>query len=409
MNLRCPSRCFFCIVGDPTACRDVSPYNDLAIFLGPDDHAACARLYGLKGVGFSGGEPLLDPQSVYDHIRALRAACGKELYLWLYTSGALLTEAIVDRLAALGLDEIRVNLAAIDYDLGPLERAGGRIPLLTVEIPAIPEDEQRFASLFAPMAARGVRHLHLHQLWATQGNVAAFHERGYRLLLNGPENAVHESEMSALRLLRAIAEDGIDLAAQYCAKAYKDAYQGTNDRVRKAGPHLASHQAMTGAGMIRTIRLRGETSALRRLAESWRTEEGEAVSCRLDPAGGALEAHPVLMEAAGEAAWSGPWEIEIDYLEIRTAGKVDEEELFSGENARLGETRTYAVREFTPPALEAWRRRFLQKEDADVVFADLRRRMEAEGFDALTLEREAGRLERVAMLEELPTDLPRVY
>ena len=81
-----------------------------------------------------------------------------------------------------GIDELRFNIADDDYDLGPVRDAKWIIPRVTIEIPAIPEDEDRLRRILPDMAALGLDHLNLHQLMVTGGNAPQLAARGYTFL-----------------------------------------------------------------------------------------------------------------------------------------------------------------------------------------------------------------------------------
>ena len=130
----------------------------------------------ISGVGFTGGEPFLQPEKLFEWLGALKAA-RPEGYYWVYTNGLLVQEAHLQRLAELGLDEIRFNAAASGYDhptlLDNLQLASQYIPRLTVEIPAIPEDSEKLLGCLEAWSARGVRYLNLHELIYEPGTNAA--------------------------------------------------------------------------------------------------------------------------------------------------------------------------------------------------------------------------------------------
>ncbi len=152
INGRCNGRCFYC----PTAQDDDGPpvTNGLA-FTSPEDYAAYVAALGFSGVSISGGEPLLTPDLTLDYLRAVRKRCGDGLHLWLYTNGTLLTADLCSRLQDAGLNEIRFDLGAVRYNLKKLRLAVGCIPTVTVEIPAVPEDEGLLRLKMVEMAEVG--------------------------------------------------------------------------------------------------------------------------------------------------------------------------------------------------------------------------------------------------------------
>jgi len=130
----------------------------------------------ITGVGFTGGEPFLQPEKLYEWLGTFKAAF-PQIYYWVYTNGLLVQEEHLQRLAELGLDEMRFNTAASGYDhptvMHNLQLASRYIPHLTIEIPAIPEHAEKVLGCLGTWSALGVRYLNLHELIYEPGTNAA--------------------------------------------------------------------------------------------------------------------------------------------------------------------------------------------------------------------------------------------
>jgi pyruvate formate-lyase activating enzyme-like uncharacterized protein len=253
VNGRCNVRCFYC----PTAQDDDGPpvTNGLA-FTSPEEYAAYVATLGLSGVSISGGEPLMTPDLTLSYLRALRKRCGNDVHLWLYTNGTLLTADLCSRLRDAGLDEIRFDLGAVRYHLKKLRLAVGSIPTVTVEIPAVPEDEELLKRKMIKLAEAGVHHLNLHQLRLTPYNFGPLTERGYTFL-HGEKVTVLESEISALRIVRFGLAQGIPLPVNYCSFSYKRRFQHAAARRRAALTVCADTEMVTQPGYLRTLSATG--------------------------------------------------------------------------------------------------------------------------------------------------------
>jgi pyruvate formate-lyase activating enzyme-like uncharacterized protein len=253
VNGRCNGRCFYC----PTAQDDDGPpvTNGLA-FTSPEEYAAYVAALGFRGVSISGGEPLLTPDLTLAFLRAVRKRCGDDVHLWLYTNGTLLTADLCSRLKDAGLDEIRFDLGAVRYNLKKLRLAVGCIPTVTVEIPAVPEDEALLQRKMVEMADTGVNHLNLHQMRLTPYNFGPLTERGYTFL-HGEKVTVLESELSALRLVRFRLEQGIPLPVNYCSFPYKRRFQHAAARRRAALTVCVAGEVVTEPGYLRTLTASG--------------------------------------------------------------------------------------------------------------------------------------------------------
>jgi pyruvate formate-lyase activating enzyme-like uncharacterized protein len=253
VNGRCNGHCFYC----PTAQDDDGPpvTNGLA-FTSPEDYAAYVAALGFSGVSISGGEPLMTPDLTLAYLTAVRRRCGDDLHLWLYTNGTLLTADLCSRLRDAGLNEIRFDLGAVRYHLKKLRLALGRIPTVTVEIPAVPEDEALLKMKMVEMAAAGVSHLNLHQMRLTPHNFGPLTERAYTFI-HGEKVTVLESELCALRTIRFGLEQGIPLPVNYCSFPYKRRFQHAAARRRAALTVCTAGETVTEPGYLRTLSATG--------------------------------------------------------------------------------------------------------------------------------------------------------
>ncbi len=249
INGRCNGLCFYC----PTAQDDDGPpvTNGLA-FNNPEEYAAYVAALGFEGVSISGGEPLMTPDLTLSYLNAVRKRCGDDVHLWLYTNGTLLTADLCSRLRDAGLNEIRFDLGAVRYNLKKLRLAIGRIPTVSVEIPAVPEDEELLKLKMVEMAETGVNHLNLHQMRLTPHNFGPLTGRGY-LFIHGEKVTVLESELCALRMVRLSLEKEIKLPVNYCSFPYKRRFQHAAARRRAALTVRVPGETVTEPGYLRIL------------------------------------------------------------------------------------------------------------------------------------------------------------
>jgi pyruvate formate-lyase activating enzyme-like uncharacterized protein len=212
--------------------------------------------FGFSGVSISGGEPLLTPELTLAFLRAVRKRCGDNVHLWLYTNGTMLTADLCSKLGNVGLDEIRFDLGAVRYHLKKLRLAIDCIPTVTVEIPAVPEDEELLKLKMIEMAEAGVKHLNLHQMRLTPYNFDSLTKRGY-IFLHGEKVTVLDSELCALRMVRFGLEQGIPLPVNFCSFTYKRRFQLAASRRRAALSLCGPGETVTETGFLRTLSATG--------------------------------------------------------------------------------------------------------------------------------------------------------
>lgn len=265
----CQKRCFYCPRPQTRLGRPFERMLGLT-FDSPGAYASAVRSLGFRGVGLSGGEPLLAMDRTVRLLRSLKKSGGDGVYLWAYTNGLLADEPRLRRLRDAGLDELRFDLSACGYDLCAVRRAVRLIPAVAVEIPAIPEDLERVKALLGKLADEGVRYLNLHQLTCTPFNSENFRRRGYTVVDNGPmvSPSVIESELAALSLIDYSLEKGLDLPINYCSFIYKRRFHARIRRSRLAGrlKPAGPFETVTEPGWLRGIMVKGERGPLAALA-----------------------------------------------------------------------------------------------------------------------------------------------
>lgn len=286
---RCQAHCFYCpqqsqARGGP---GDAVPHAESGDFDDPRFYAEYVAACGVAAVGITGGEPLVAFDRVLNTVAAVKAHTRGRTYVHVYTNGLLANRERLASLCGAGVDEVRFDITAQDYDLsGP---ALGRELLHTtsVEIPAIPDDEDRLVSVLGDLAGLGVDHLNLHQLKVSSANLAAFADRGYTFV-HQPIVAVLDSELTALRVFRAAMAAGIGLPINYCSAIYRQRVQPRMRTVRAAGLVRGPYEEVTWPGYVRRLVLHGRPERLAVLKRQLRERGHDDGSAHLDPSQGAL-------------------------------------------------------------------------------------------------------------------------
>ncbi len=253
---RCNSNCFYCPAPQD---NDNLPSTQQLEFEDPFVYADFINYFGFKGCSFSGGEPLLVFDRILHFLKTIRGNCMPELYIWMYTNGILASEDKFKALTDAGINEVRFDIGATQYNLKGLKKAGGIIPNITVEIPAIPEELSRLKKLLPELMEAGVTNLNLHQLRLTQHNAhkLADHEYTY---LHGEQPTVWESELAALEIIRFVDENNMGIGVNYCNFQYKNRFQKAGYRSKVASTLLSKNEIVTENGFIREIHVPVDSS-----------------------------------------------------------------------------------------------------------------------------------------------------
>ena len=291
LNRVCNANCFFCPGNE--APIEAPAYADRIVFDTPEKYSAYVVKLGFRGVSFSGGEPFLTFDRLMAYLRAI-GDLDTDIYMWAYTNGAPATKDRLTEVVKAGLDELRYNIADTNYELDVIARAIDVVPRVTVEIPAIPEDEEQLWKVLPKLKEMGVDHLHLHQLMVTGDNAVNLIKRGYTFIpLTTP--AVVESELSALKTLRFALDEGIDLPINYCSMVYKDRWQRNEDLL---GGALAKTpcEVQTEWGFIRSLWLETPNNSVSSAASQLEEQGVKRDLWELDEDAGRLFFHPSIID-----------------------------------------------------------------------------------------------------------------
>lgn len=213
----CTRDCFFCFNQKPRKDETVVhgiPVDD------PSEAPAIVTRYGLRSVGLSGGEPLLRPERVLALLAALKGMPDPPR-VDLYTNGDLATDEVLLALRRGGLDAIRFDLAARDYDASPVRRARRFFDEVAVEIPVVPEHAERLREMVLELDRLAVPFLNIHELFVCAENGARVTAEGQAAL---SEDSPHllwrptaDSGVAALELLLFALKHTKSLSVYYCS------------------------------------------------------------------------------------------------------------------------------------------------------------------------------------------------
>jgi uncharacterized protein len=266
INSACTRTCCFC-PQDRSQNIDSPPEVDGIPFVKDEDFINYLKTFHIKRVGITGGEPLLVLDKLISRIKSIRKNLRDDVYIWLNTNGDLTTRETLLKLHAAGLNEIKFNICAQNYDLSAVKLALSYIPLVTVEIPAIPEDLEITKTAILEMEAIGVSFLNLIQLEISQDNyrklgIHQFHLHHRQFML-----PVFESEICALQLMLFRQEKGLRLPVSYCGFPYRFEMTNAMRSKRYNQFELKGWEEVTETGLIRTFALKNSTETATRVAQ----------------------------------------------------------------------------------------------------------------------------------------------
>lgn len=244
----CNARCFYC--PSPQVSDDL-PSTQKMTFQNPEHYAFYLKEFNFRGCSFSGGEPLMTFNRMMDYLRAIRRIASPDIYIWMYTNGILADREKFKLLADAGLNEVRFDIGAVGYSLDAIKQACGIIPVITIEIPAVPEKVTLLKDLIPEMIHLGVSNLNLHQLRLTRFNADRMGKKNYTYL-HGEHPTVVESELAALELIKYADKHSLGLGINYCGFQYKNRFQKAGYRKKIASRSRPDH-ILTENGYTATV------------------------------------------------------------------------------------------------------------------------------------------------------------
>jgi len=244
----CSKHCFYCPISDKKWNKDIIYINEW-----PDaninDIIEEIRLCGSKGIGITGGDPLIKIDRCSKFIKLLKREF-KEFHIHLYTPLNLVDEDKLRKLSESGLDEIRFHPELNNKEeWNKIELAFKYKWKIGIEIPAIPGLKENIIDLVNYLNGK-VDFLNINELEISDTNVHSLIEKGFRAK-NEVSYGVKGSEELALEILDYIVKNNIKMNAHYCTTKLKDRIQLARRIKRRALNVKRDYDILTKEGMLR--------------------------------------------------------------------------------------------------------------------------------------------------------------
>ncbi|TFF91276.1 radical SAM protein, partial [Candidatus Thorarchaeota archaeon] len=213
--------CFYCPLSVEKRGHDVIFADEMPV---RDTHDVLheARAIRAEGSGISGGDPLCRLDRTVEYIRLLKEEFGLGFHVHLYTSVTDVDQHTLERLVAAGLDEIRFHPQGTDW--AGIERALETDLCVGIEVPAIPEEEDRLKQTVLRAEKMGVSFVNVNELEASETNFQKLASLGMKLT-DMQSASIEGSEATAKAILDWAREVVTGVSLHYCSARYKDAVQ----------------------------------------------------------------------------------------------------------------------------------------------------------------------------------------
>jgi len=226
----CSEKCYYCPISKERKGKDVVLINELTIN-SLEDVINEIKVCDSLGAGITGGDPLIRINRTVEFIRLLKSNFGQHFHIHLYTTGLLLSDELMNKLVNAGLDELRIHVTG-EHSWRALKIAL-QYPLdVGIENPAIPNAEHELKKLIINAVSLGVKFINLNELEVSETNINELLIRGIEPNEDGL--TAKGSEELALKILRWVKDNGLDINIHYCPARFKDRFQLRYRLVRRA-------------------------------------------------------------------------------------------------------------------------------------------------------------------------------
>jgi pyruvate formate-lyase activating enzyme-like uncharacterized protein len=267
----CNNNCYYCPLSEKRKNKDVIYANERLITT-VEEAIEEAKLCSSKGVGITGGNPLLKINRTVKFLKALKNEFDN-FHAHLYTTPETINEENLKLLKDAGLDEIRLHPTKIfnyGYDEEYIKLLCEKLSLCNkyiedvgVEIPAIPNMEDEILKLAE--AIDGIaKFMNINELEFSEENYYELEKRGF-MPKDDVSNAIAGSEETALKVIK---EFKGDLFINYCPSVLKDAIQMRNRLINRAKNVAKPYEVITEDGLLlRGIMIFDNEDDLKEMAE----------------------------------------------------------------------------------------------------------------------------------------------
>lgn len=244
----CLRKCYFCPLSDEKYGKDVIYANERKSF-DSKEVIKEAELMDAKGMGITGGDPLMKIDRTIRYIKMMKNKFGPDFHIHLYTSLNLVKENHLQLLYQAGLDEIRFH-----FDFGAKTfwkniEIAYKFPWdVGVEVPLVPGKVKVIKEIIDLVQGR-VKFLNLNELEVADNELSKLGEMGF-VTKDAYSHVIDGSLELGLELIDYVKEKEYPLAVHVCTAKLKDSMQLANRIKREAEGVKKKFDLVDDEGML---------------------------------------------------------------------------------------------------------------------------------------------------------------
>ncbi|ABR54415.1 Radical SAM domain protein [Methanococcus vannielii SB] len=253
----CEESCYYCPLSENRKGKDVIYANERKIN-SVEEAILESKLCGSKGVGITGGNPLLRIERTAKYLKALKNEFGSNFHAHLYTTPTFINENNLKILKDANLDEIRLHPSKLFENCKEFKEFNTKefleklilckkyINDVGIEIPGIPKFEEEILKLASDVEKIGVNFLNINELEYSETNYLLLKERKFKEK-DDVSSGILGSEKTALNVLKKFKGN---LKIHYCPSSLKDGVQMKNRLINRAKNVAKPYEIITEEGLL---------------------------------------------------------------------------------------------------------------------------------------------------------------
>ncbi len=248
----CAVNCFYCPLSSFRKNLDKVIINEKEV-KSDDDLISEIEMCKSRGVGITGGDPLLRLDRTIHYLTLMKDVFGSDFHTHLYTYGMMdegkFREAL-EKLENAGLDELRFHLDMENRNNWDLVKIANEFSFdVGVEVPCIPDKEEHLKEMILFLDDVGVSFINLNEFEASELNVEEIKARGYELNVDEFDTVAGSYELGR-KLIKFIANYTDRLSAHFCESYVKEYYQLRNRMKLRAASMKRAYEQISEEGWL---------------------------------------------------------------------------------------------------------------------------------------------------------------
>lgn len=253
----CNEKCFYCPISSSRRGRTSSYLNEVLVNM-KNDIVLEVLASGSRGVGITGGDPLLAINDVVEVIKTLKEIFGRSFHIHMYTTGRNLKEEHLSMLSRAGLDELRIHVTGT-HSWNALKSALNYSFDIGIENPAMP-DFASLRDLVMEGYRLGVQFINLNEMEVSESNYTGILSKGFKVNPDGL--TVRGSREAALHVMNWVLEEGLSINIHYCPAKFKDKYQYRRRLIKRFRRTRLPYEIINREGMVKWVEAPYENNQL---------------------------------------------------------------------------------------------------------------------------------------------------